>query len=189
MSAFLRGAALGVGLGLAWGVAARVWMRLISTDPGFSWSGTLAILGLSAWLGLGVGLTSAATRRGRRPWAGLLGLPGLALFASPGIVFLPAFACGGLAAGRRGRVAQGGGVLAVVAPVVLLWRAGSEDPTLTPGLLTTTTVGFALLSALMAAGGSELWRRRAARPSAQGGPLRADGGVLAVAGVHDGGVG
>ena len=185
VSASLRAAALGAALGLAWGVTARVWMRMISTDPEFSWAGTLAILGLSGWLGLGVGLASAARRRGRRPWAALLGAPGLALFASPGILFLPAFAVGGLASGQRGRVAQGVGVLAVLGPAVLLWRDAADDPALTPGLLTTLTVGFVLLSALLAAGGSQLWRRSAGPASAQDGPLRADGGVLAVAGVDD----
>jgi hypothetical protein len=35
-----RSAALGAALVFAWGVADRIWMRLISTDPQFSWSGT-----------------------------------------------------------------------------------------------------------------------------------------------------
>jgi hypothetical protein len=30
--------------GLAWGIQARVWMRFISTDPEFTWSGTLFIV-------------------------------------------------------------------------------------------------------------------------------------------------
>lgn len=55
--------------GLAWGAFARVWMRFISTDPEFSWSGTLFIV-----VGFGIaGLAQAgaylARRRGwsRRP--------------------------------------------------------------------------------------------------------------------------
>jgi hypothetical protein len=58
----------GVGLGLVWGVLARLWMRLISTDPAFTWSGTLYILIAAMLLGLGVG-GAAAGRRSPRRWA------------------------------------------------------------------------------------------------------------------------
>ena len=34
----------GAGLGLAWGIVARIWMRLIATTPEFSIPGTAAIL-------------------------------------------------------------------------------------------------------------------------------------------------
>ena len=34
----------GASLGLVWGIAARIWMRLISTNPEFTSSGTAAIL-------------------------------------------------------------------------------------------------------------------------------------------------
>ena len=50
MTRLARGAALGFALGAGWGVLARVWMRLITTDPEFSWAGTLMIVGLSACL-------------------------------------------------------------------------------------------------------------------------------------------
>ena len=50
---------LGVLCGAGWGVAARVWMRLISTDPTFTWSGTLFIVGASAFAGLGMGIVMA----------------------------------------------------------------------------------------------------------------------------------
>lgn len=39
--AVLLGGLLG---GLAWGIFARVWMRFISTDPEFTWTGTLFIV-------------------------------------------------------------------------------------------------------------------------------------------------
>jgi len=39
-AALLRGAALG----LVWGIAARIWMRLISTKPEFTITETAAIL-------------------------------------------------------------------------------------------------------------------------------------------------
>ena len=34
----------GAGLGLVWGIAARIWMRLLSTKPVFTVTGTAAIL-------------------------------------------------------------------------------------------------------------------------------------------------
>ena len=58
----------GVGLGLAWGVLARLWMRLISTDPAFTWGGTMYIILAAMILGLGVG-GAAAGRRSPRRWA------------------------------------------------------------------------------------------------------------------------
>ena len=47
----LRGALVGAGLGVVWGVGVRVFMRLVSDNPSFSWVGTLFILGLAALLG------------------------------------------------------------------------------------------------------------------------------------------
>lgn len=53
---------VGLLLGLGWGVFARLWMRFISTDPEFSWSGTLFIV-----VGFGIGgLGQAAAYLGRR---------------------------------------------------------------------------------------------------------------------------
>lgn len=166
MSTYLRSALVGATLGLGWGIAARVWMRLITTTPEFSWTGTLAILGLASWLGLGVGLVYAAKVRRQRPWAALAGLPGLLLFASPGLLFLPAFALGGLASGQRGRILQVVGLVVVIGPAVLLSLDARDDPAATTGILVVMGVGFALLSAGLAGAGSVLWRRRTAQPSA-----------------------
>jgi hypothetical protein len=48
--------------GFAWGIDARVWMRFISTDPEFTWSGTLFIV-----IAFGiVGLTQSGAYLGRR---------------------------------------------------------------------------------------------------------------------------
>ena len=55
----LTGLAAGVGLG----VALRAWMRLVSTEPEFSWSGTGYIVGVFAVLGTMAGLVSAGRRR------------------------------------------------------------------------------------------------------------------------------
>lgn len=56
----------GAGLGLMWGIAARLWMRLISTEPEFSIFGTAAILIIFTLFGLFAGLGFAARRRGWR---------------------------------------------------------------------------------------------------------------------------
>ena len=63
-----RAAALGALSGAGWGVLARIWMRLISTDPEFSWTGTLLIIGFAALLGGGVGLAAGARLAGRSRW-------------------------------------------------------------------------------------------------------------------------
>jgi hypothetical protein len=48
--------------GLVWGIHARVWMRFISADPQFTWSGTLFIV-----FGFGIaGLAQSAAYLGRR---------------------------------------------------------------------------------------------------------------------------
>ena len=56
------------GLGLAWGIVARLWMRLIATAPEFSMPGTAAILMITTVFGAWVGLAYAARRRGWRSW-------------------------------------------------------------------------------------------------------------------------
>ena len=83
--------ALGAGLlaGLAWGVAARGFMRLFADHPAFSWSGTLAIVGTSAVVGALVAVVRSARLSGRRPWWRVLGLPMLVLFVGPGALLLP----------------------------------------------------------------------------------------------------
>lgn len=139
----LRSALAGLAAGAVWGVAVRVFMRLVTTDkPGFSWTGTLFIVGLAAAFGLGVGVAARARREGRSRWWLLAAVPGLLLFAGQGLPFLPAFVVGGLAL----RFALGGGagadatpgrtrrvaglvaaVLAVTVVPVLLWQADRLD--------------------------------------------------------------
>jgi len=58
----------GAGLGLVWGIAARIWMRLISTVPVFTISGTAGILMIAMVFGAFVGFAFAARRRGWRRW-------------------------------------------------------------------------------------------------------------------------
>lgn len=154
MRALLRGAALGFVLGTAWGVLARVWMRLISTDPEFSWVGTLSIVVLSAVLGAGVGVVDAARRAGRSSWWTLAVVPGLLLFMSPGMVLAPSLLLGGLARGARGRVLQVVGALGIAASLGLaIWLEGDDVDVV-------YVVGFTALAVSLAWAGSLVVQRR-----------------------------
>jgi hypothetical protein len=151
---------MGAGLGLAWGVVARVFMRLLTTSPSFSWSGTLFILGLSAVAGACLGLVHAARVAERSGWWRLAALPALALFAGPGLVLAPATI--GMA-----MVLRGGRVVRVVGAVVVtgspLIAVLSGDPI---EVAPTQLAGVALMvlsAAPLGWGVSEVvcpWRRR-----------------------------
>jgi hypothetical protein len=162
-----RAAALGAATGAGWGVLARIWMRLISSDPEFTWTGTLAIIGLAAVLGCGVGLVAAGSRAGRSRWWTLAVVPGLVLFLSPGMLLAPSFLIGGLAYAGRGRILRAVGWTGIVVPVVGTTLLLSLDPD--PGSETTTgqyvtfAIGFGLMAITLAWAGSHIWRRRALR--------------------------
>jgi hypothetical protein len=91
--------------GLLWGVVARAWMRLITADPEFTWSGTTFIVVGFTLAGGAQGVAWAVRERGWPRWAQaivrsfalVLALP---LGAGAGIVMLPAIVTGSLAAGR-----------------------------------------------------------------------------------------
>ncbi|HEU4330626.1 MAG TPA: hypothetical protein VFR40_05870 [Lapillicoccus sp.] len=129
----LRYASVGLLLGVGWGVAARIWMRLISTEPSFSWAGTLMILGMSGIAGLLLGLVFAARRRGGSRWWRLLALPVPLLFAGAGLPLLPAVVGGGWGL-RRGPVARVVAVVALLsAPALLLYLTWQDvETTLNP---------------------------------------------------------
>jgi hypothetical protein len=64
----IRPLALGLGAGIGYGLCLRLWMRLVSTDPAFTWTGTAYIVGAFAVLGAMAGLaTGLRRRRSRRP--------------------------------------------------------------------------------------------------------------------------
>ncbi len=149
-----RSAALGLALGAAWGVAARIWMRLISTEPEFSWSGTLLIIGFSALLGLGVGVVHAARRTGRSLWWTVAVVPGLILFMSPGMLLAPSFLLGGLARGARGRALRVVGLVAVAGSIGLAIWVQLGDVTV------TYVAGYSALALTLAWAGSLVWQRR-----------------------------
>ena len=92
-----------VGAGL--GVVLRIWMRLISDNPEFSWSGTLAIVIAFTLLGTNAGLVAYGRSRG---WRASLVVArvvacvlGLGCFMAAGAVMLPAIIPGALALGRH----------------------------------------------------------------------------------------
>ena len=98
----VAGGALG---GFVLGIAARAWMRLISDDPGFSWSGTLFIIGGFTVFGLTQSIVAVTRRRTRRcgpltiaRTVGIIGM--LPLFFAAGAVMLPTVVAGGLAVVR-----------------------------------------------------------------------------------------
>lgn len=147
-----RAAAAGLGLGLAWAVAARIWMRLISTDPEFSWAGTGFILGAGAVTGLGLGIMYGLRLAGRSRWRRLLILCCLPLFAGPGMVFAPVVFVGGLAFSGRGPWSRVAGWTAI---------AGATALVLTEKTPSTVVLGagFFVLAVALAAGAAELYRR------------------------------
>ena len=167
----VRGAALGLALGAAWGVLARVWMRLISTDPEFSWSGTLFIVGLAALLGAGVGLVDAALRAGRSRWWRLAVVPGLLLLLGPGILLAPSFLVGGLAwRPHRTWLRVLGAVMLVGSVGGATWLAAGDPEEVQPvtaGEVVVFATGFAVLALGLAWASSRVWQPRS-RPAARG---------------------
>lgn len=97
--------------GLVLGATARAWMRLISTDPEFTWSGTLFIVNGFAIFGLTQAIVAVVRSRATRRWStsiarvvGTIGL--MPLFIGAGGLMMPTVVGGGLAAAHpewRGR--------------------------------------------------------------------------------------
>jgi len=99
-------AGLGILIGAAVGILARVWMRLITVDqPEFTSTGTLFIVGTFAVAGFLCGLVVGARRRG---WSGIpmvivrfLGISATAILSlGQGAVMAGTLVMGGLAIGR-----------------------------------------------------------------------------------------
>ncbi len=171
-----QAAALGAAAGAGWGVLARIWMRLITSDPEFSWTGTLAIIGLAALLGSGVGLVAASKRAGRSLWWTLAVVPGLALFLSPGMLLAPSFLIGSLTFARRGRIIRAVGwagiAVSIVGSTLLVTLEPEPGSETTPDQLITFVTGFTLLAITLAWAGSRLWRPRTPRTPAMDEPGR-----------------
>lgn len=167
-----RVAALGAVTGAAWGVFARIWMRLISSNPEFSWTGTLLITGFAALLGGGVGLAAGARLAGRSRWWTLAVIPGLVLFLSPGMLLAPSFLVGSLAYAQRGRNLRAVGwaviALSILGSALLAVLEPEPGAETTPRLVITFLIGFAAMTITLAWAGSHIWRPRLRSTPAKG---------------------
>ena len=96
---------VGLMLGACLGIVARAWMRMIATDPEFTWNGTMFIvLGFTAF-GFAQGLAVAVRRATPRRWivtaARAVAFAGtLPLFVAAGGMMMPTVVFGGLALHR-----------------------------------------------------------------------------------------
>ena len=160
----LRGAATGALLGAGWGCLARVWMRTVSTDPAFTWSGTLFVVGVMAVAGLLVGVVRALRLAGAPSACKVLLLPALLAFGGAGLLLLPGALVGGWGLSGRGpvwlrRVAVG---VAVVVVPLLVWFVATpaEDRAVLVGPV--VVVGLALVQGLLAWAAAEVFRPHAA---------------------------
>lgn len=135
--------------GAALGVVARCWMRLITDDPEFSWSGTIFIVLAFTIAGAGHGVAWATRRAGLpRRWtttarvtAGVLTLP---IFTGAGAMMLPTV-FGASVAGARSDWPRAFRLVAALAaiPVPIVIAADLVDNGITPGVL----VGVVLMVA------------------------------------------
>lgn len=120
---------LGALFGLLWGSGLRAWMRFISTDPEFTWSGTLFIVGATTIAGALTGLAYHRWQLGKGSWWRLLALSYLPLGSAAGSVMLPSFVIGGIALGRSSWplwVRVGLGLVAVGFQIVV-FAGGASD--------------------------------------------------------------
>lgn len=90
----------GLLIGIAWGVAMRLWMRFITTTPEFSWSGTLFIIGASAIVGTLLGFARLRRWKGGVGWWRFSAVS-LLLLGAGGAVMWPSVILGAIAYGRR----------------------------------------------------------------------------------------
>ncbi len=185
MRALLGGLGRGLAVGLAWGVLARVFMRLVSTEPSFSWAGTIAILGFAGVFWGLVGLVVAARSAGRRPWWRLAPIPGLILFAGPGMVLLPGAVVAAVGLALRRQVLRLSVLALGGAGTFWLLTVLDDDRFLAPRTQTLGHLLVAVSVVWLGAGFHAWWRRwpaSAATPTLPAGPATGDVGDHAGAG-------
>jgi hypothetical protein len=136
--------------GTVWGVAARIWMRVISTHPEFSWSGTLFILLLATVSGSLVGSAVVARRwtggPGRRGLASVLSVASIVpIGIGPGAILLPGIVFGAFSLpGPRPR--RSASIVLGLLPLFALFAIG-VDPT--SSLWWATFAGLVLLGSIL----------------------------------------
>lgn len=121
------------GGGVVWGIAARGWMRLLSTDPEFTWSGTIVIVMIAtlAWTGGGIAAASRNSGARIRVVGRVFGsVLCLVLGLGQGLLLLPTALLGGLSLARsrwsRSRRVLLGAIAAL--PVVALMTIAWLEP-------------------------------------------------------------
>lgn len=143
---------LGVVAGAGLGAVARGWMRLVSDDPGFSWSGTIFIVLAFTVAGAGHGVARAVRRAGvRRRWSTTARVAAIVLtlpiFTGAGAMMLPTVLGASAAGARRDwprAVRAVALALAVPAPVVIVGQLAAD------GLTPRRLLGVLLLVATYA---------------------------------------
>jgi hypothetical protein len=126
-----RHVAAGALAGLVWGVAMRAWMRFITTDPEFSWSGTVFIVGASTIVGALLGCAWRRRRAGGIGWW-RFSILGLFLLGAGGAVMWPSVVLGGFAFGRLRSIQTqiAVGLVAVAAQVPVIADNVAQNPML-----------------------------------------------------------
>ena len=135
-------------LGAALGVLARLWMRLLSDNPEFSWSGTITIVVAFTLFGAGAAVARLVRQRASRRRTITIGrvvagVLSLGLFGAAGAVMLPTVVGASVAVHRTDwpRAARlVAAVVAMIVPALLLIDAAAR--LLEPGV----ALGFALLA-------------------------------------------
>jgi hypothetical protein len=163
--------AAGVGAGLVSGVVARAWMRVISTDPEFSWSGTMYIVIAFGLFGAASGVALLARRW--RPGLGrvlgrIVGVVGvLPVFMGAGAMLFPTVLVGGMAVGQRTwprwvRVVCGA---LAAAPIVAIWGGIVNDLGAVSVRSTVGIAGLAVVAGALVLGASCSFGHEADEPS------------------------
>lgn len=136
----------GASAGLLWGAIMRVWMRFISTNPEFSWSGTLFILGASVIAGSVLGLARKRRAVGGVGWWRLSVLS-LFLLGAGGAVMWPSVIAGAAAIGRpRPRWLRASLAVVAFAVQAVVLRSVFDDNRMMSGLAEVAAVaGYAPL--------------------------------------------
>lgn len=156
--------------GAAWGVVFRVWMRYVSDDPEFTWSGTLYIVAAPTVLGVFVAAVRVAhaTTWLRRLLRSLLGVLTLSLGVAAGAVFLPTLVLGTAAVAPRRAPRATRALLLVAAaavPVALFGTAFPDDEGLGAVGFAVAVAWYAAICAAAVVGHALAWRT----PGASGG--------------------
>jgi hypothetical protein len=157
----VRSMVLGLALGAGYAACLRAWMRLVSTDPEFSWAGTGYILGVFAVLGAMAGLVTAGRRRGwRRRLIGARAagiVLSLGCFVAAGSFMLPTIVPAALGWARsdwpraaRAALLAFGGVAAVFVVLTLPGLALSRRLVAVVGYLLLCPVEVAMVARLYA---------------------------------------